>query len=164
MNTAVRQPPNSGYFVFPDESSYVGGVDEGRSQGLGVFVGPRRRGEFAGVWQCGYEVSGVYTSATTGPSSSSSSLSFASSAPQPLSTYEGQWQQGRRHGLGVERRKDWEYRGEWSQGFRGRYGIRQSVITEAKYGGTWTTGLQDGYGVETYGDGSRPLTNTYLFT
>ena len=157
MNTAVRQPPNFGYFIFPDESSYVGGVEDGRSQGLGVYTGPRRRGEFAGVWQGGYEVSGVYTSATTGPSSSSALTFGGSSSPQPLSTYEGQWQQGRRHGLGVERRNDWEYRGEWSQGFRGRYGVRQSAISEAKFCGTWTTGLQDGYGVETYGDGSNKM-------
>lgn len=45
------------------------------------------------------------------------------------------------------------YRGEWSHGFKGRYGIRQSHNTPARYDGTWSNGLQDGYGIETYGDG-----------
>lgn len=68
-------------------------------------------------------------------------------------TYEGQWQNGKRHGLGVESRGRWLYRGEWTQGFKGRYGVRQSATTNAKYEGTWANGLQDGYGSETYADG-----------
>ncbi|KAF2350620.1 MORN motif [Trinorchestia longiramus] len=68
------------------------------------------------------------------------------------STYEGQWQNGKRHGLGVESRGRWLYRGEWTQGFKGRYGVRQSVSSAAKYEGTWANGLQDGYGSETYAD------------
>ena len=47
----------------------------------------------------------------------------------------------------------WTYRGEWTQGFKGRYGVRQSSTSGARYDGTWATGLQDGYGVETYADG-----------
>ena len=43
--------------------------------------------------------------------------------------------------------------GEWSAGFKGRYGVRESTESGAKYEGTWTTGLQDGYGVENYADG-----------
>ena len=34
----------------------------------------------------------------------------------------------------------------------GRYGVRQSTISHAKYEGTWANGLQDGYGSETYAD------------
>ena len=68
------------------------------------------------------------------------------------STYEGQWQNGKRHGLGVESRGRWLYRGEWTQGFKGRYGVRQSAASCAKYEGTWANGLQDGYGSETYAD------------
>lgn len=68
------------------------------------------------------------------------------------STYEGQWQNGKRHGLGVESRGRWLYRGEWTQGFKGRYGVRQSNTSTAKYEGTWANGLQDGYGSETYAD------------
>lgn len=83
-----------------------------------------------------FEVSGVYT----WPSGS---------------TYEGQWQNGKRHGLGVETRGRWTYRGEWTQGFKGRYGIRQSLSSGAKYEGTWANGLQDGYGSETYADGGK---------
>lgn len=70
------------------------------------------------------------------------------------SHYEGQWQNGRRHGLGVERRGRHVYRGEWSnEGQKGRYGVRQSTTSTAKYEGTWNKGFQDGYGVETYADG-----------
>lgn len=73
-------------------------------------------------------------------------------SPRSGSTYEGHWQNGKRHGLGVEARGRWLYRGEWTQGFKGRYGVRQSTLSGAKYEGTWANGLQDGYGSETYGD------------
>ena len=71
------------------------------------------------------------------------------------SNYEGHWQNGKRHGLGVEARGRWLYRGEWTQGFKGRYGVRQSTVSGAKYEGTWANGLQDGYGSETYADGGE---------
>ena len=71
------------------------------------------------------------------------------------SNYEGHWQNGKRHGLGVEARGRWLYRGEWTQGFKGRYGVRQSTVSGAKYEGTWANGLQDGYGSETYADGGK---------
>ena len=71
------------------------------------------------------------------------------------SSYEGQWQNGKRHGLGVETRGRWIYRGEWTQGFKGRYGVRQSTTSSAKYEGTWANGLQDGYGSETYADSGK---------
>lgn len=76
---------------------------------------------------------------------------FASSG----SSFEGQWQNGKRHGLGIETRGRWIYRGEWTQGFKGRYGVRQSATSTAKYEGTWANGLQDGYGSETYADGGK---------
>lgn len=47
------------------------------------------------------------------------------------------------------------YRGEWTQGYKGRYGVRQSATSTAKYEGTWANGLQDGYGSETYADGGK---------
>lgn len=68
------------------------------------------------------------------------------------SAYEGQWQNGKRHGLGMETRGRWLYRGEWTQGFKGRYGVRQSTTSTARYEGTWASGLHDGYGSETYAD------------
>lgn len=71
------------------------------------------------------------------------------------SSFEGQWQNGKRHGLGIETRGRWIYRGEWTQGFKGRYGVRQSATSTAKYEGTWANGLQDGYGSETYADGGK---------
>ena len=57
----------------------------------------------------------------------------------------------------MESRGKWLYRGEWTQGFKGRYGVRQSTTTPAKYEGTWANGLQDGYGSETYADGGERL-------
>lgn len=44
------------------------------------------------------------------------------------------------------------YKGEWTQGYKGRYGVRSSLFSAAKYQGTWANGLQDGYGSETYAD------------
>lgn len=58
----------------------------------------------------------------------------------------------------METRGRWIYRGEWTQGFKGRYGVRQSNTSTAKYEGTWANGLQDGYGSETYADdGEFPI-------
>lgn len=73
------------------------------------------------------------------------------------SSFEGQWQNGKRHGLGIETRGRWIYRGEWTGGFKGRYGVRQSSTSTAKYEGTWAGGLQDGYGSETYADGGESV-------
>lgn len=68
-------------------------------------------------------------------------------------TYQGQWQNGKRHGLGVEQRGRWIYKGEWTQGYKGRYGHRLSMTSQARYQGTWSAGFHDGYGTETYVDG-----------
>jgi hypothetical protein len=48
--------------------------------------------------------------------------------------------------------------------FQGRYGVRQSTTTLAKYEGTWANGLQDGYGSETYADGGKKDNSQYLLT
>jgi junctophilin len=140
-----------GKFDFDDGGSYAGDWTDGMAHGHGVCTGPRSEGEFAGAWQQGFETSGVFRAGG------------GSAAP----VYEGQWLQGRRHGLGIDSRgypgaiqqqnggPRWIYRGEWTQGFRGRYGVRQSTATGTKYEGTWSAGLQDGYGVETYADGGR---------
>lgn len=77
------------------------------------------------------------------------------------SAYEGQWQNGKRHGLGMETRGRWLYRGEWTQGFKGRYGVRQSTTSTARYEGTWSSGLQDGYGSETYADSGESSNSLY---
>lgn len=134
-----------GRFDFDDGGTYCGGWEDGKAHGHGVCTGPKGQGEYSGAWQCGFEVSGVYT----WPSGNS---------------YTGQWFQGKRHGLGVEGKGRWVYRGEWTQGFKGRYGVRKSTSSGARYEGTWTTGLQDGYGCETYADGGKLKTisrNTY---
>lgn len=79
------------------------------------------------------------------------------------SHYEGQWQNGRRHGLGVEQIGRQIYRGEWSKdGHKGRYGVRESTVSTAKYEGTWNEGYQDGSGCETYADGGKRLRGVYL--
>ncbi|VVC26108.1 Hypothetical protein CINCED_3A020378 [Cinara cedri] len=125
---------NGGRFDFDDGGTYCGGWEDGKAHGHGVCTGPKGQGAYSGSWHYGFEVSGVYM----WPSGN---------------TFEGQWQNGKRHGLGVESRGRWLYRGEWTQGFKGRYGVRQSATTNAKYEGTWANGLQDGYGSETYADG-----------
>ncbi|RWS31235.1 MORN repeat containing protein-like protein [Leptotrombidium deliense] len=123
-----------GRFDFDDGGVYVGGWQDGKAHGHGICTGPKSQGEYSGSWHYGFEVSGVYK--------------WPSGA-----TYEGQWQNGKRHGLGVEYRGKWVYKGEWTQGYKGRYGVRASLLSAAKYEGTWANGLQDGYGSETYADG-----------
>ncbi|XP_071390054.1 junctophilin-1b [Centroberyx affinis] len=123
-----------GRFDFDDGGTYCGGWEDGKAHGHGLCTGPKGQGEYAGSWSNGFEVVGVYT----WPSGN---------------VYQGYWAQGKRHGLGVETKGRWIYRGEWTHGFKGRYGVRQSLNTPARYEGTWSNGLQDGYGVETYGDG-----------
>jgi len=135
------------WFVFPDDGRYIGCVDNGYAEGLGVSLGPQQRGEYAGTFRGGYEVSGVY-------SAESSSPRDGKWIDKDRFSYEGEWAEGRRNGLGIDCRGNWVFRGEWSQGFRGRYGVRQNTLSAAGYGGTWTSGLPDGYGVETYTDGS----------
>ena len=125
-----------GRFDFDDGGTYCGGWEDGKAHGHGICTGPKGQGEYAGSWSHGFEIVGVYT----WPSGN---------------TYRGYWSQGKRHGLGVENKGKWVYRGEWSHGFKGRYGIRQSHNTPARYDGTWSNGLQDGYGIETYGDGGK---------
>ncbi|KAK6106629.1 MORN repeat family protein [Brugia pahangi] len=125
---------NGGRFDFDDGGTYCGGWEEGKAHGHGVCTGPQGKGEYAGAWHYGFEVSGVYT----WPSGN---------------TYQGQWQNGKRHGLGVEQRGRWIYKGEWTQGYKGRYGHRLSITSQARYQGTWSAGFHDGYGTETYVDG-----------
>lgn len=45
------------------------------------------------------------------------------------------------------------FRGEWTQGQKGRYGVRNSATSQARYQGTWSGGYHDGYGTEIYVDG-----------
>ncbi|CAG2161960.1 unnamed protein product [Oppiella nova] len=125
---------NGGRFDFDDGGTYCGGWHDGKAHGHGICTGPKGQGEYSGSWHYGFEVSGVYK--------------WPSGA-----TYEGQWQNGKRHGIGVEYRGKWVYKGEWTQGYKGRYGVRASLLSTARYEGTWANGLQDGYGSETYADG-----------
>ncbi|CAL1290189.1 unnamed protein product [Larinioides sclopetarius] len=134
MTSPQAAAPQGGRFDFDDGGTYCGGWLEGKAHGHGVCTGPKGQGEYSGQWDHGFEVCGVYTWPTG-------------------STYEGEWSAGKRQGLGVETRGRWIYRGEWTEGFKGRYGVRQSVASTAKYNGTWAGGLQDGYGSETYADG-----------
>ncbi|KAF5917523.1 hypothetical protein HPG69_017415 [Diceros bicornis minor] len=128
---------SGGRFDFDDGGAYCGGWEGGKAHGHGLCTGPKGQGEYAGSWNFGFEVAGVYT----WPSGN---------------TFEGYWSHGKRHGLGIETKGRWLYKGEWTHGFKGRYGTRQSSSSGAKYEGTWNNGLQDGYGTETYADGGEP--------
>ncbi|XP_018666794.2 uncharacterized protein LOC100186619 [Ciona intestinalis] len=125
---------SGGRFDFDDGGTYCGGWEGGKAHGQGICTGPKGQGEYAGSWNHGFEVLGVYT----WPSGN---------------TYEGNWSMGKRHNLGVETKGKWQYAGEWTHGFKGRYGVRCCTTGRAKYEGTWSNGLQDGYGTETYADG-----------
>lgn len=124
-----------GKFDFDDGGCYVGGWEAGRAHGYGVCTGPGAQGEYSGCWAQGFESLGVFT----GPGGHS---------------YQGHWQQGKREGLGVERKSRWTYRGEWLGGLKGRSGVWESV-SGLRYAGLWKDGFQDGYGTETYSDGGR---------
>ena len=89
---ACRGP--GGRFDFDDGGSYVGGWTEGKAHGFGVCTGPGGQGEFAGLWQGGFEASGVYR----WPSGSQ---------------FQGQWSAGKRNGLGIELKGRWVYRGAY---------------------------------------------------
>ena len=52
---------NGGRFDFDDGGTYCGGWEEGKAHGHGVCTGPKGQGEYAGSWNFGFEVSGVYT-------------------------------------------------------------------------------------------------------
>uniref|UniRef100_T1K021 Junctophilin n=1 Tax=Tetranychus urticae TaxID=32264 RepID=T1K021_TETUR len=132
--SSVPSTTGGGRFDFDDGGVYVGGWQEGKAHGHGICTGPKGQGEYSGSFNFGFEVCGVYK--------------WPSGA-----IYEGQWLNGKRHGLGVEFRGKWVYKGEWTQGYKGRYGVRASLLSSAKYEGTWANGLQDGYGSETYADG-----------
>ncbi|XP_069744254.1 junctophilin-2 [Narcine bancroftii] len=125
---------SGGRFDFDDGGAYCGGWEGGKAHGHGLCTGPKGQGEYSGSWSSGFEVVGVYT----WPSGN---------------TYEGYWAQGKRHGLGLETKGRWVYKGEWTHGFKGRYGLRESQTSGARYEGTWNNGLQDGYGTEKYADG-----------
>lgn len=133
-----------GKFDFDDGGCYVGGWEAGRAHGYGVCTGPGAQGEYSGCWAHGFESLGVFT----GPGGHS---------------YQGHWQQGKREGLGVERKSRWTYRGEWLGGLKGRSGVWESV-SGLRYAGLWKDGFQDGYGTETYSDGGAgpgPLLSVY---
>ena len=127
---------SGGRFDFDDGGVYCGAWEDGKAHGQGICTGPKGQGEYAGSWNHGFEVLGVYT----WPSGN---------------TYEGNWSNGKRHALGVELKGKWEYKGEWTHGFKGRYGVRSNISSRAKYEGMWLNGLQDGYGTETYADGGN---------
>ncbi|XP_063710274.1 junctophilin-1-like [Symsagittifera roscoffensis] len=131
-----NSPPTGGFYEFEDGGHYIGCWEDGKAHGFGICTGPKGQGEYAGSFDKGFEVSGVYRWPTG-------------------SKYSGQWQNGLRHGLGVERKGSWVYRGEWNKGLKGRYGLRESNCSCAKYEGTWAQNLQDGYGIETYADSGK---------
>jgi junctophilin len=66
-------------------------------------------GEYSGSWNFGFEMSGVYKW-TNG------------------AVYEGRWQNGKRHGVGVEYNGKWIYKGEWSQGLKGKFWFLMSLL------------------------------------
>lgn len=48
---------NGGRFDFDDGGTYCGGWEEGKAHGHGVCTGPQGKGEYAGAWHYGFEVS-----------------------------------------------------------------------------------------------------------
>uniref|UniRef100_A0A5K3F4G5 Junctophilin n=1 Tax=Mesocestoides corti TaxID=53468 RepID=A0A5K3F4G5_MESCO len=124
-----------GRFDFDDGGSYVGEWCENRAHGYGIATGPDNQGEYSGEWNMGFESRGVYV----WPSGN---------------LYAGGWLKGKRHGEGVQIKGRWIYRGAFTSGFYGRYGVKESLTTCARYEGSWHLNQFDGFGVETNSDGS----------
>lgn len=125
-----------GRFDFDDGGSYVGEWCENRAHGFGIATGPDNQGEYSGEWNMGFESRGVYV----WPSGN---------------LYAGGWLKGKRHGEGVQIKGRWIYRGAFTSGFYGRYGVKESLTTCARYEGSWHLNQFDGFGVETNSDGSK---------
>lgn len=141
-NTNAETIISGGFFEFDDGGCYAGDWVNGQAYGYGKCTGPQGKGEYAGTWKSGFEVSGVYT----WPNGN---------------TYEGEWLEGKRGGVGVETKGSWIYKGEWTQGLKGKYGVRVNLLTEAKYEGSWVSGMQEGLGIETYIDESGSINVFY---
>eukprot|EP00116_Pleurobrachia_bachei_P006117 sb/3466379/ len=66
--------------------------------------------------------------------------------------YFGTWENGYRHGTGVEKHQTYVYKGQWVKDSKQGYGVAVSK-TGCSYEGTWNSDLHEGYGVEVYKDG-----------
>ena len=51
---------SGGRFDFDDGGTYCGGWEDGKAHGHGICTGPKANGEYAGSWNHGFEVHGVY--------------------------------------------------------------------------------------------------------
>lgn len=60
-STGPHKPVQGGRFDFDDGGMYCGGWEDGKAHGHGVCTGLKGQGEYAGSWNYGFEVSGVYT-------------------------------------------------------------------------------------------------------
>ncbi|KIH60359.1 MORN repeat protein [Ancylostoma duodenale] len=155
------------------KGEYAGAWHYGfEAHGHGVCSGPQGKGEYAGAWHYGFEGGIKRTYKEKENSTDFQEQTFRAGMMMPCcgsirlhvsgayywpsgNTYHGQWQNGKRHGLGVEQRGRWTYKGEWTQGQKGRYGVRNSATSQARYQGTWSGGYHDGYGTEIYVDGGN---------
>ena len=59
--TVGSRQVHGGRFDFDDGGTYCGGWEDGKAHGHGVCTGPKGQGEYAGSWNYGFEVSGIYT-------------------------------------------------------------------------------------------------------
>lgn len=59
-STNRRSQKSGGRFDFEDGGTYCGGWEDGKAHGHGVCTGPKHQGAYAGAWNYGFEVSGVY--------------------------------------------------------------------------------------------------------
>ena len=131
-------------YEYEDGGRYVGEWDKDSSNGYGVCTGPHGHGVYEGLWEHGFQVSGVYT------------------WPNGM-RYQGPWSDNTRDGVGKEERPDGtEYSGDFTRGARGPYGV--SRLPNGVYRGAWSNGAQDGEGVERYLDGGKDAVkqNTYV--
>ena len=121
-------------YEYEDGGKYCGEWENDAAHGHGVCTGPNGNGLFQGLWERGYQASGVFT----WPSGQ---------------RYMGKWRQGVREGFGKETKPDGtEYCGEFTRDSRGPCGVLRQP-NGVVYRGTWKDGVQNGEGTEVYIDG-----------
>ena len=69
------------------------------------------------------------------------------------SSFEGHWQNGKRHGLGVETRGRWLYRGEWTQDKKHGNGRMICANGQEHFDGQWVDNKRHGRGSYKFGNG-----------
>ncbi|KAG9393529.1 MORN repeat [Carpediemonas membranifera] len=139
----------------PNGKQYKGEWKDGKKHGVGIQIyknGDKYEGEWADNKPSGH---GIYSKPAGPP--------VAGKKRQYRVIYDGDWQNGRRHGFGTLNYPDGScYQGEWADGQREGYGIftggipaeKQGKVQPYMYRGEYVDDLKCGKGVEILANGN----------